>query len=122
MSKYSIKSKKIYNSFAKVIGQVTGDTFSKSIRNNHILRKPPAIACDICSLEQAEAAGAVYFQATDQDSGVIYRAKIDQFWRDGFPVNRGHGDQVGLPLQAFTRQKRGQLQQLDLFERGARLG
>ena len=42
----------------RVVGAVKGDTFFKTIRKSHFLRKPPAIAFDTNSLEQAKQAGA----------------------------------------------------------------
>jgi hypothetical protein len=100
---------------SKVIGKVNGDTFYKSIRKNHFLRCPPAIAFDIDSLTQAEQAGAIKVQVTDKEDGTIYRATIQHIRDKGREFNRGFGDQIFLTMEGWTKIKRGGGEQLSMF-------
>lgn len=86
---------------SKVVGRVLGDTFQKTIRKDHFLQKPPAIAFDIDSLYKAEQAGAVKVQVTDRDSGQIYSALLSLIRSKGFLLNRGYGDQIALPMHEW---------------------
>ena len=91
-----------------VVGKVEGDVFLKSIRGSrHILRKPPAIAFDVSTLNQAEQAGAVIVQVVDQETGITYRAQIAHIKDVGIRIDRGYGEQIALPLEGWTMQKRG---------------
>jgi len=99
----------------RVVGAVKGDTFFKSMRKNHFLQKPPAIAFDIDSLNQAEQAGAIYIEVINRDSGTIYRTTIEHIYEHGKRFNRGHGDQVFLVLDGWIKRKKNGGSQLPLF-------
>lgn len=70
---------------AKRIGQVTGNTFYKPIQKNGYLKKPPAIAFDVSSLDDAESAGADRVDVRDKETGKHYRAKIALIRSAGLP-------------------------------------
>jgi hypothetical protein len=92
------KTTPIYSG-ARVVGKVTGGVFVKTVAGSaHFLRKPPAIAFDVSSLDDAERAGAVQVQVTDRETGRIYRAPLALVRSAGFAVNRGYGAQWALPL------------------------
>ena len=99
----------------RVVGVVRGDTFHKRIRKNHFLQKPKAIAFDIDSLEQAEQAGAIKVRVTDRDSGIVYSASIRHIHENGERFNRGHGDQIFLVLQGWTKSTKQKGVQLRLL-------
>lgn len=99
----------------RVVGGVKDDTFFKSIRKNHFLQIPPAIAFDIGSLEQAEHAGAVKVQVTDGDTGKVYRSSISHIRKHGKRFNRGHGDQIFLVLEGWTKKSKPRVIQLRLL-------
>jgi hypothetical protein len=86
-----------------VVGRVEGDVFHKSARSTvHMLRRPRrAWACDVDALDQARAAGAEWVELFDQDTGATYRAALVEFYRRGLRVDRGHGLQLALPLEAL---------------------
>ena len=87
----------------KTIGRVIGHTFEKVIQGSrHLLRTPAALGFDLSTLEDAERAGAVDVAVTDSDTGRVYRADIATIRRYGFPVLRGHGRQIALPLSAYS--------------------
>ena len=82
-----------------VIGRVVGNVFYKRLRSTiHLLRIPPAWACDRAALDAAVAAGATRIEIFDRDTGATYAADISDFYSHGVKVGRGHGDQLGLPL------------------------
>lgn len=99
-----------------VVGRVKDGIFHKSIKPNHYLQKPPAIAFDVQSLKDAEQAGANRVHVKDKQTGVIWIASIEHIWRAGFRFNRGWGEQIGLPLSGFIQQKPGGGLQLELFQ------
>lgn len=87
----------------KPIGTVRGQTFYKTIQGSkHLLRHPPALAFDLSTLEDAERAGATHVAVTDSETGRTYRAAIATIRRDGFPVVRGFGKQIALPLASYS--------------------
>jgi len=94
----------------KVVGMVKGDTFQKSIRGSvHFLRKPPAIAFDVSTINQATEAGAVRVKVIDKESGTVYQATLEHIKEKGFTLNRGYGEQIALILEGWSRTRRGRL-------------
>jgi len=67
-----------------------------------MLHSPPAACKDKPVLQKAESLGAEHAIVWDADTGTSYAAPIAYFWRYGFPVRRGHGDQVGLALDYWS--------------------
>ena len=99
----------------KVIGYVEGDTFHKTIKQEHYLRQPNAIAFDTSSLEQAEQAGAIKIVVSDSDTGIKYNATYKRLrWR-GVKFNRGHGHQIFLVMEQWTTILPGSGSQLYLW-------
>lgn len=89
---------------SKPVGTVADGVFKKRIcGSKHLLRQPPAIAFDLQSLKDAEAAGAMWVEVTDAESGRVYRAAMAAIWAEGKPFNRGHGPQWYLALGYWNR-------------------
>jgi hypothetical protein len=81
------------------VGEVRGEVFHKRVRSSeHQLRKPPAWACDVAALREAERAGARVVELFDEDTGETVRAPLAAFWQHGFTFDRGCGRQQGLVL------------------------
>lgn len=102
----------------RVVGRVRGNVFRKSVRGSrHMLRRPPAWALDVGSLLEAERLGARFVEVFDRDTGATYRADVADVRRHGFTFDRGHGRQIGLPLERWTVRRAGQpvAEQLSLF-------
>jgi len=98
------------------VGVVEGQVFHKNvIGSKHMLRKPPAWAFDISTLDQAEIAGARTVQIRDMESGREYVAPIATIRARGFLVTRGHGRQVALGLGHWQLQREGGLEQMEMF-------
>ncbi len=102
----------------RVVGQVRGDVFQKAAYGSkHMLRRPPAWALDLRSLDEAERLGALSVSILDRESGLTYRASVNTIRRDGRLFNRGHGEQVWLALDRWVVTRPGEVraQQLTLF-------
>jgi len=95
----------MYSCQNKHIGDVIGNEWRKDIVTSHMLTTPPAIANDVQALHDAIRAGAEYFVATNTQTGIIYRASVSKFLDKGFPVNRGHGNQIALVLSDFLQSR-----------------
>ena len=91
----------IYRADGIVIGCVVGNEYRKAIHDNHFLKKPQAIASDVQSLLDAQAAGAIWFVAYHVEGKKEYRAPIARFFGRGIKVNRGHNPQLALMLSEF---------------------
>jgi len=104
----------------KVVGRVAGDIFHKTVREReHMLHAPLGWACDVCTLEQAQAAGANFVQLEASDTGRTYLARLSLFWtKKAIPLDRGFGRQRALPLAFWQMSGPGQpaARQLSLFE------
>ena len=86
-----------------MIGYVRGDTFHKTISGSkHILRQPRAHCFDRCVLRDAATAGATRVEILDRETGSTYRATLATIDAHSFPVRRGYGDQVGVPLEQWS--------------------
>ena len=85
------------------VGDVENGVFKKTISGSrHILRKPPAIALSVESLERAELAGACDIQIKDIESGRVYACTVEHFRKYSFPIQRGGFEpQLALPLERF---------------------
>ena len=105
----------IYRGDGHVIGHVEGDTFYKTISRNHYLKRPPAIAFDVGSLEQANEAGAIDVRVIDRDSTAIYKATIQQIFGRGQYFNRGCGHQIFMVMDDWEQITSGEKAQLDLW-------
>lgn len=95
------KNTPIYVS-GRIVGEVRGDTFHKSVRRNHQLTTPAAWALDVASLRDAERAGAVRVELRDRERGLIWRATIATIRKLGQPIDRGFGAQLALVLPYWT--------------------
>lgn len=115
-------SQKKFNNISvgtQVVGKVLNGVFTKRVcGSRHFLRKPPAIALDIDTLEQALRLGATKVEVYDMESGMFYRAKIDLIFEKGFRFNRGFGDQIALCLSRWEIEQTDQGKQMTLW--GAR--
>jgi hypothetical protein len=86
-----------------VIGNVRGDTFCKTVTGSkHFLRSPKAICFDRSTLRDAAAAGATCAAIFDRETGNTYTATLATIDAHSFPVHRGHGDQIGVPLDYWS--------------------
>ena len=99
-----------------VIGLVRGGVFLKRVRaGEHMLVSPPAWACDVVSMCAAVKAGAKSVMVVDTETGDRYEASMDYWRRFGFKIDRGHGLQVALPLERWSKVEHGKPKQAHLF-------
>lgn len=87
----------------RVIGQVNGITFRKTIiGSKHLLQRPLSICFDRSTLNDAQAAGATQAEILDRETGTVYTIPFETIWLQWFSVRRGHGDQVGVALEHWS--------------------
>lgn len=83
----------------KVVGTVNGPVFYKNVSSSkHFLRRPPAIAFDITSINAARDLGATEIQVYDKDTNKLFCTDMQTLRDQGFYVNRGYGEQIALDL------------------------
>jgi hypothetical protein len=100
----------------KIVGKVVENEFVKKVHSvKHFLHKPPAIAFDVGSLEQAQKLGATQVKIIDLDSGIVYKVTIELILEKGFRFNRGYGNQIGLTLNYWQLEGSTQNPQLALW-------
>ena len=88
----------------RIIGHVTHEHFVKTLRESkHFLKKPPAIAFDVETLDKALELKAHTVFIREIDNNLYYRAKIKKIMEEGFTFNRGHGNQIALVLEKWMR-------------------
>jgi hypothetical protein len=100
----------------KVVGEVSGDIFTKRLRGSvHFLHYPPAISFDIASLREAEDAGARSVKVVDTESKRVYLSPISTIWTKGFEIDRGYGRQIALVIELWSRGDKQADNQLSLW-------
>ncbi|GIV15859.1 MAG: hypothetical protein KatS3mg022_1294 [Armatimonadota bacterium] len=79
--------------------------------SRHQLRQPPAWAFERNILEQAHEAGASLVEICDVETGITYTAPLATLWQKGIRIQRGHGEQIALPLNLWHTEdpKQGRL-------------
>jgi len=102
----------------RVVGWIEGETFIRPVvGSKHQLRQPPAWGLDIEILLDAEFQGANRVEIRDSESRRNYIATIGLIWKNGFVFNRGHNEQIGLPLRLWKVKCNGNgCRQLRLWE------
>lgn len=95
-----------------IVGAVKDGVFLKRVRGSrHFLKKPPAIALNTDTIEQAFNLGATKIAIHDLESGKFYRATIELIYEKGFKLNRGYGDQLALPISRWEVEQTDQKEQ-----------
>lgn len=89
----------------QTIGQVYNGVLEKDISSKkHFLHYPEeAIAFTITALHAAQAAGAVYVEVLDTDTGTRYKTTLSKYFDLGEKFNYGWGEQIKLTLPNFTQ-------------------
>ena len=76
-------------------------TFRKTVRREHLLQKPPAIAIQKSVLNQLFSLGCRMVEVVLASTGQRLRAPLERFTTRGFSLNRGYGEQRALPLSQW---------------------
>jgi hypothetical protein len=113
----------IRNAAGRVVGSVRildgRRTFLKTVDpDRHQLHHPPAWANDRAALDEAERAGAELVCHRERRTRRRWWAPLAAYREHGFPVRRGHGDQVGLMLKYWQLEDPREPVQLGLFLQG----
>lgn len=69
--------------------------------SKHLLRKPPAWSFERNILEQAHEHGVKVVEVHDLESNTTYTAPLALLWQRGIRLERGHGEQIALPLNLW---------------------
>jgi hypothetical protein len=86
-----------------LVGTVVDTEFQQTRHIRHLLNKPPAIAFDRSALAAAEDAGAIYVRIRIAETRDEFTVDVATIHAYGFPVHRGHGNQVALGLNYWSR-------------------
>ena len=98
-----------FNARGQLVGRMQGGWLTKRVSTRaHQLRRPPAWCIDRAHLGRLEALGAAGVVLVDE-TGAEWRATVAEFRLYGIPIDRGHGEQVALPLARWRRAVAGQL-------------
>jgi hypothetical protein len=90
----------IYTASGKVAGvfDQVERVFRKRCRAEHVLHSPPAIAIDEAVLLRLHQLGCKRVEVELVESGRTLSAPFSAFEDYGFRLDRGHGEQIALPL------------------------
>ena len=95
----------------KVVGLVENGIFKKKVNGSkHFLRKPPAIAFDVDTINSAKKSGAKHIEIFDKDSNNFYLTRMAKLDEKGFEFNRGFGKQVAMVMSDWFELKKERLQ------------
>lgn len=98
-----------YSESGKVIGSYVerGDGHKWLVKNvsgkRHFLRRPPAIAYDKWTINDAQKKGVALLEVQDSDTGKKYICHITQFIAGCFTIDRGFGVQLALPMGKWNK-------------------
>ena len=97
----------VYTATGKVAGvfDQVEHVFRKRCRAKHVLHSPPAIAIDACALRRLHQLGCERVQVELVESGRTLTAPFSAFEDYGFRLDRGHGEQIALPLGRWRVQE-----------------
>lgn len=102
MTKNTTRFQLVEDAQGRILGRVYGHTYKRTLTDGQILRKPPAIAISQDVVDKLAAMGVVDLIMTNRDTGVTYKTTLAHFQEAGFPLDRGYGKQVALPLYGWV--------------------
>ena len=101
------------NAAGQVVGYLVEDGSGKWLTKHvdtrkHQLRAPAGWASDVRILELCAAQQVDGLRLLDEQ-GAVWQAPLRAFWTDGIAIDRGHGEQLVLPLARWVYTPPGQL-------------
>lgn len=97
------QSSNLIYSDGRQTGSIKGDTYYRTLKDNHYLRFPElSIAISEDVLDQLQALEVQSLEFKNADSGTKYTCSLEHFLECGRRLNRGFGEQVALPLTGFV--------------------
>ena len=89
-------------------GHLSGDVWVKTVKGSeHRLQVPPGWAVDVADFKTALSRGARLLCIRDLEAGRAYWARLDTIAAHGFVLQRGFGEQLGLPLAHWMPDRDG---------------
>ena len=89
----------VYLDDGRIIGNIDGDTFIKTVCSWHILRQPPAWCMDAKVFDTVIKKKARFIIFYCRDTKERFWASVDLFDREKFQITRKHGRQYCLLLE-----------------------
>lgn len=100
----------------RVVGRVDADgVFWRVVRQNQVLRSPPAVSLHRDVLDQLVALGCRSVAFTMPD-GALLTAPLSIYTGRGIVVDRGYGEQVAVLLTDFARLSAPVTRQVEVVE------
>jgi hypothetical protein len=96
---------KFKNASGKVIGKVSGDVFCKKVvKSKHLLRKWNAWGIDKAVVDSLIRNGIKQIIVHEKEENIDYETSVKDFVEKGIKEDFGHGDQIFLSLENFTKE------------------
>lgn len=102
-----------YSFDGRVVGWMyqSTQTLYKRVKGSiHRLNQPPGWAWDDFIIQEALAKGMVFTEVIDTETGIVYRAPLEEFTTHGIKLDRKNNPQTVLPL-AFWKTSGGAWQE-----------
>jgi hypothetical protein len=107
----SIPQKRCVMLGGRVVGQIDGTTFIKSVHaSTHQLQRPQAWAIDAVIFDEEIKPNCVYILISDQETDNKYRCTVETFDKFKGVLDRGHGQQYYLTLNHWHIEIKGEKQ------------
>lgn len=81
-----------------------GVLYRRARGSQHMLRKPPAWCFETNILLEASRLGVSVVQVHDVETHTTYSASLQTLLQKGIRLNRGHGEQLAVPLSCWRRE------------------
>jgi hypothetical protein len=85
--------------------------FKRCSRSKHFMRVPPGIAIDEQIFNEAVEEGVKFIQVFEREEKAYYSVTIEQFQKKSLFIDRGHGQQLALPLNYWITSKSKEIPQ-----------
>jgi hypothetical protein len=107
----NIRQKRCVMLGGRVVGQIDGDTFFKSVHaSTHQLQRPQAWAIDAVIFDTEIKPNCTHILIKDQDTENKYRCSVDIFDQFKGELDRGYGCQYYLTLDHWNIEIKGEKQ------------
>jgi hypothetical protein len=85
--------------------------FKRCSKSKHFLTTPPGIAIDEDIFNEAVEEGIKYLQIFEREEKMYHSTTVEQFKKKNIFVDRGHGQQLALPLNYWITSKSKEIPQ-----------
>lgn len=108
--------KPVHAANGRIVGFVRGTVLCKKVlEHRHMLKRPPAWACDTTALVEAVAAGAKTIELYATDTNRVWVAPLVAFFQYGRLIDFGWGKQLALGLEHWTIRPDSETRQEEVY-------